>query len=307
MSLWSAPGSRWRRLGLIYCPSGEQPWLTSHAANPFVSRVADDRLRVYFSSRDAAARSYVAYVDLTWPDLQVSGVADRPVLTPGGAGLYDDSGCSLGCIVEVNGIRYLYYVGWNLATTVPFRNSIGLAIASCDGPFVRAQAAPVLDRNPIDPYSLSYPWVLRNRDRWWMWYGSNLNWGRGTRDMEHVIKLATSSDGRHWTPTGSTCIDVNGDDDYAMSRPCVVRDGDEYRMWYSARGRDYRIAAAVSKDGITWTATPELGLAASGEGWDSDSVAYAHVFVHAGRPLMAYCGNGYGRTGFGFAAWEPSE
>ncbi len=33
-------------------------------------------------------------------------------------------------------------------------------------------------------------------------------------------------------------------------------------------------------------------------------VAYPHVFEHRGARWMLYCGNGFGRTGFGLAVWE---
>ena len=42
----------------------------------------------------------------------------------------------------------------------------------------------------------------------------------------------------------------------------------------------------------------------STSGWDSEMVCYPHVFVHEGRKVMLYCGNGYGRSGFGMAVME---
>ena len=35
---------------------------------------------------------------------------------------------TMACLVPVFGKLYLYYLGWNLGVTVPWRNSIGLAM-----------------------------------------------------------------------------------------------------------------------------------------------------------------------------------
>ena len=44
-------------------------------------------------------------------------------------------------------------------------------------------------------------------------------------------------------------------------QPAVVREGDRWRMWYSAPdGAGTRVAYAESDDGLTWR-KPELGLA----------------------------------------------
>ena len=44
----------------------------------------------------------------------------------------------------------------------------------------------------------------------------------------------------------------------------------------------------------------EAGIASSGD-WDSEMQAYPAVFDNDGRRYMLYNGNGYGRTGIGWA------
>lgn len=297
----------WTRLGQIFCPDGQLPWMRSHAANPCAEIQTNGDWRVYFSCRDQDNRSHIGFVAVCSRTWAVRAIAEQPVLSPGPRGTFDDSGVSLGCIVDSGNLRYLYYMGWNLGVTVAWRNSIGVAISRDGGPFCKPTLAPILDRNLHDPYSLSYPWVIQEPTRWRMWYGSHLNWGDATRDMEHVIKYAESTDGVQWQPTGTVCLPVISDDSYAYARPCVVYEAGIYKMWFSYRGQQYRIGYAESTDGIHWQRMDDkAGLLPSGEGWDAEAVAYAHVFVHDGHRYMLYCGNGYGRTGFGVAVMNPA-
>ena len=76
-------------------------------------------------------------------------------------------------------------------------------------------------------------------------------------------------------------------------------------MWFSCRGRTYRIGYAESADGRSWLRADErAGIGVSESGWDSESIEYPHVFDHGGRRYMLYNGNGYGKTGFGLAVLE---
>jgi len=286
----------WERLGRVFVPDGTTPWMRSHAANPFAVPTGKDQFRIFFSARDEQNRSSVAWIDYDLAARRVQHVSDHPALGPGERGTFDDSGISVGCIVRDGDLLLLYYAGWNLAVTMPFRNSIGLAISRDGRTFERASRAPVLDRSEYDPFSMSYPFVLRRASsEWIMWYGSNVDW----QPAHHAIKLAVSSDGRQWSPTGEICVGAEG---MAFSRPSVLVDDDGYRMWYSFRGEKYRIGCATSVDGRHWTRRDDdLGLGPSASGWDSQEVSYPHVFRHGGETYMLYAGDGYGREGFGLA------
>ena len=123
--------------------------------------------------------------------------------------------------------------------------------------------------------------------------------------MEHVIKYAESKDGTHWERTGHVAIPLASPDnprEFAVARPCVLREGERYRMWYSRRAPDYRIGYAESTDGLAWTRRDELaGLQPSPGSWDAKTVEYACVFDAAGERYMLYNGDDYGRAGFGLA------
>jgi hypothetical protein len=258
----------WVRHCLILSPPAVVGWAASHAMVPFV-REHGGGLDLLFSSRDRAGRSHTGRAEL---DLQglAARVDPRPLLSPGALGAFDDSGAMGACVVRDGDRELLYYIGWSRGVTVPFTTYIGMAISDDGGrTFERVSPAPVV-AGPKHNYRIVY---------------------------------AESADGIEWSPTGRVCIDFADEAEYAIARPCVVRDGDRYLMWFSHRGDAYRIGYAESRDGLTWQRTDERGgLGPEGDGWESESVEYPFVFDHDGTRWMLYNGNGYGATGIGLAS-----
>jgi hypothetical protein len=297
----------WRKLGLVFQPRGERPWLVSHAANPVVLGRDDGSVRVFFASRDARNRSHVASVDLELEPAgaRVTRVASEPVLSPGELGFFDDHGVYPSSIVERDGSLLLYYTGWNPSSTAPvFYTSIGLAVSNDGGDtFHRYSRAPIMARSEVDPWMTSQPFVLHEYS-WRMWYISGLGWDveRGELWSRYHIKYAESRDGIVWQPTGRVAIDLI-ENNRNIARPCILHDESRYRAWYSyTRGIDYRIGYAESSDGLEWTRLDgDAGIDTSDSGWDSKALAYPYVFRHNGRLYMLYNGNGHGREGFGLA------
>lgn len=298
----------WTRLGLVFVPDGAKPWARSHAALPVPIRIAPDVFRVFFSTRDADHRSHVGWVDVDLSSQpRVLQEASEPVLAPGQDGTFDDSGVGLGCITDADNGARLYYMGWNLGVRTPWHNAIGLAqAATVRDKFERYSPGPILDRSPEDPYTLTYPWVVRRGDgNWLMWYGSNLAASLAPADMRHVIKSARSRDGLRWERDGATVIGFATPDEYAITRPTVVEVGDALLMCFASRGERYRIGAACSGDGLSWARNDAaLGLGPSASGWESEMTCYPALFWHRDRLWLAYNGNGYGASGFGLAVWE---
>ena len=76
-------------------------------------------------------------------------------------------------------------------------------------------------------------------------------------------------------------------------------------MWFSHRGTRYQIGYAESEDGKNWNRLDHLcSINSAPDGWDSEMLAYPHVFKHGEALYMLYNGNGYGKTGFGIAVLE---
>ena len=300
---------KWKKRGVLFCPDHQFDWMQTHASSPFVEVLGGGTIRVYFTSRDQRNRSSIGSLDLEMRDpFKVFNLSPEPLVAPGSPGLFDDSGAAMGWLTVVSGKKHLYYLGWNLGVTVPWRNSLGLAVA---GPgeerFTKTSIAPLLDRNEVDPYSISYPSILMENNLWRMWYGSNLSWGPNPSDMSHVIKYAESNDGVHWERRGKVALDLGSKEEYALAKPFVLKEMGIYKMWYSFRGSSYRIGYAESVDGLQWERMDgHAGIGVSESGWDSEMVEYACIFDMNGERYMLYNGNGYGKTGFGMAVLEKS-
>jgi hypothetical protein len=301
---------KWKKLGQVINPE-EFPELGHYAANPFALHYQNDVFKVFFNYRDNENRSYITffYLDLANPSAKKE-IFGKPVLSPGKDGLFDDNGVSLSCIIPKDDKLYLYYLGWNLCKRVPWRNSIGLAISEDQGDtFQKYSLVPIVDRSEIDPFSISYPFVLREGPLWRMWYGTNRNWGAQQEAMDHVIKYAESNDGIHWDRKNIVAIDHKDKDEYALSKPSILKNENIYRMWYSYRGDKYKIGFATSGDGIRWERKDnEVGIDTSPESsWDNKSICYPHVFNHKDNSYILYVGNDYGRGGLGLAVLENSS
>jgi hypothetical protein len=297
----------WIRLGQVYAPDGSKPWARSHAALPVPLGIGSDLFRFFISTRDANNRSHIGWVDVDLADQpKVIAEAKEPALVPGEFGSFDQDGTSIGSIVVTEHELRLYYMGWKLGTDVPWQNAIGLANArSPFAAFARYSSAPILGCSAEDPYTLSYPWVMRSGPNdWRMWYGSNLVLSASSADMQHVIKVASSRDGIHWQRDGRTVMGFASSDEYALARPSVTRVSNQFFMWFACRGDRYRIGCATSSDGERWTRCDDMGLVPSTSGWDSEMTCYPCVFWQRGKLWLAYNAGVYGSTGFGLALWE---
>jgi len=303
-------GMKWKKLGLVFCPSGETEWMKTHAALPIAESLGEDLIKIYFSSRDKLNRSYTGYViiDITRPN-QILDLSTKPVLVPGGLGEFDDSGSMATWLSSHKNKRFLYYAGWNLGVTVPFRNSIGLSISTEGDEFKRYSSGPIVDRTLHEPHFCGSCCVLPEEDLWRMWYLSCIDWRmrEGKPEHRYHIKYAESCDGINWQRDSFIAIDFDNDQEYAISRPTVIHDNDCWRMWYSFRGQSYRIGYAESEDGRKWKRLDHLvGIDVSQTSWDSEMIEYPYVFDHHDQRYMLYNGNGYGKTGFGLAILEKS-
>jgi hypothetical protein len=310
---------KWEKKGLIFKADRDSEWMAHHACVPIADKVSNEVLRIYFGPRDVQGRTTTTFIEVEAEDpSHVLRVHDRPVLGLGKLGTFDDSGAMPSCIVNRNGRKFLYYIGWNKGVTVPYRNSVGLAVSTDGGlSFERVCEGPVLDRTPVEPYICASPFCLYDEDdeRWKLWYASGTGWTvvHGHPEPFYQIKYAESADGVSWLRKNTVCLEYSFEGE-ANARPCVIKENGKYRMWYCYRGsvdyrtdkeQSYRLGYAESANGIEWERKDsQVGIDRSEDGWDSIMMEYPYVYEHRGRKHMLYNGNGFGETGFGYAVLE---
>ena len=301
----------WKKLGQIYIPRDRDrhPKLRSHAANPLPVHINGDVYRIFFSGRDESNRSSVGAVDIDIARCEVVEEHYSPFFEYGPVGSYFADGVSIGNCYEVNGIRYMLFMGWQNPSGGHWRGDIGRLIVSPSLELELDGVAPFMGCDLVDPISLSYPWVQNNPAGGFdMWYGSTLTWDVGNGEMLHVIQHASSEDGQDWYRSG-LAVPYKVGYAQAFSRPTVVQnEAGDYEMWFSYRsglGDRYRIGYAVSEDGRQWVLRlDDAGISTSSFGPDSEMIEYPYVFDHAGDRYMLYNGNGYGKTGIFLARME---
>lgn len=316
---------RWIKIGRPFIPQAvpDRPWLAEFAQAP-ASLLLADRLRMYFSCRPRPDElgqytSYSAFVDLALDDpLRVIGFADEPILSLGGRGCFDEFGTYPVSVIQDGERVRAYYAGWTRCESVPFDTAIGLAFSQDGGrTFHKAGPGPVLAASLHEPFVISGPKIRRVRGLWVLFYIAGRSWKLhdGRAEPVYKIRMAISSDGIRWERQNRDLIESRVEPDEAQASPDVFEANGRFHMFfcyrhstdYRAGQRGYRIGYAWSDDMLNWVREDErAGLSVSEAGWDSDMVAYPHVFQLGGSTYMAYLGNGVGREGFGLARLEGS-
>lgn len=313
----------WKKLGLVFRPEDatDRPWIKEFAQAP-ATLVFDDFVRVYFSCRPAPDTkgqyvSYTAYVDLERSDLtRIREIAREPIMPLGSLGTFDEFGVYPVSVARHGAEVRAYYGGWTRCESTPYSVAIGTAVSHDQGrTFTRLGPGPVLAPTPDEPFVLSGPKIRRFNDEWYLWYVAGVRWAvhSGRAESIYRIRMARSHDGVNWVRDGRDLLGIRLEEDECQASPDVIFSAGRYHMFYcykygvdfrnSARG--YRIGYAYSDDLTQWVRDDsKSGIDVSSEGWDSESIAYPHVFELDDQIYMLYLGNQVGRGGFGIARLE---
>jgi predicted GH43/DUF377 family glycosyl hydrolase len=296
----------WEKLGLIVTQDQSVEWLAGGSGPCCVVPNASDPslLDLYVSGRDTENRSRIGLAQFDLETETVVSVQAVPVLALGERGAFDENGTSYPSVVRDGERLVLYYTGWIRGVHVPWYNDLGIAVSGDGRSFERLSRAPGMPRTDPDALGIGSSCVLRDGAAWHMWYTrfERRDDGPGNHRSYYNIKHANSADGLLWEAEPRICVDFDHPSEYAIAKPCVVKVGDRFVMWYSRRGEAYRAGLAVSDDGSAWRRIDDrVGIDVSATGWDDTMLCYPHV-VEAGEHFyMFYCGNGYGVHGLGVA------
>lgn len=314
---------KWKKLGQVFNPTtlGTQGWMQEQAQNPFVVDMGTF-VRVYFNCRakkdkDGKSTSYAGFVDLDKKNLfNILNISSEPVLQLGPKGSFDEFGVMAGSVFSVGDEYYLYYCGWTRMHSVPYNWAIGLA-KSADGgaTFSRFGKGPVLGSTYNEPYlQAGCSSIMKINNVFHLWYTSGIKWIDTESKPESVYQImhATSTDGISWDREGIPVIESVIEDE-AQASPTIINIENKWHMFFSYRhsvdfrnkDRGYRLGYAWSDDLKLWHRDDsKAGFDVSEKGWDSEMICYPNVCKIDDKIYMFYCGNDFGKEGFGIALLE---
>jgi hypothetical protein len=291
--------------------------MNSHAQVPRPI-VLNDKLRVYFATREKPDSnnqfiSRIGFADLDKYDpVRVLAVSQCPVLDVGGSGQFDEFGVMPGDISHVNGGLRLLYTGWSRSADVPYTTCIGEAFSDEQGlVFTRTQAEPVMGLTNKEPILCNGPFVIVKDQCEHMFYASAKQWIQhdGRSECLYVVMHASRVEGGEWNRDGIGCLPQLHDLECQNSPVVLFLDG-RYHMFFCSRHaldfrnaeRGYKLGYAWSEDLAVWQRDDGLFEMEGPEGaWENEMKCYPGIVQYDGRTLLFYCGNQFGRSGFGVA------
>src|SRR5262245_9734309 len=196
---------------------------------------------------------------------------DKPALSLGDKGAFDDQHIFAPHVIRQDGEFWMYYSGSQRCVDAGVYKGVakdpkrpeksdqrlfklGLARSKDGVRFTRHSAAPVFSFGD-DVHSVVTAAILKNADgsvhreggKLRMYFAA-VDFPRGT--YQHDLYETTSADGLAWSKP--TLVMKNA---YA---PCVVKEGDRYRMWYTCIDKHpWHTKYAGSADGTRWTVRAE--------------------------------------------------
>lgn len=218
---------------------------------------------------------------------------NNPVIRPGAIhGELDARHAGAAHVLRLGDTYRLYY--WGIGADG--RRRICAAESPVDRPDRWCPLGSMLEPQPDTDYNCggpSFPFVVRAEGGpWLMYFGA---WGRSRQDgkLPNSTGLALSEDeGLTWRYGGDRPILATDRlwDQSGTGSVCVLREGGEFRMYYTSIGEYFQrppdvrtghgdviprigVGYAVSADGIHWT-KPLDGLVVSPRGFDAEPYEY---------------------------------
>jgi hypothetical protein len=296
--------NNWQKIGFIE---------TGHHSQLPVTEVLEDRIRIYYSTRDKQGKSVPMTLDVSLenPDVKISE-PKKISLEHGDPGLFDWSGIMPTKIINFENKKFLYYIGWSRRIDVPYHNNLGLAISEDNGESWRKfSEGPVFSTSIEEPGYIGTAEIIIENGIWRMWYLSCRKWIKHQDIMEPIydIKYAESGNGINWKPYNQTHINLR-DEEGGISSVTINKIDGLYEMLFSVRNKinyreissdSYRIKRAYSKDGFNWEREESIELDISDDVREDFMVCYPHFTKTPKDTFLFYNGNGFGKTGIGIA------
>ena len=310
----------WEKKGLIFSEELADKYNICNPQVPYAYRIGD-RIRIFFGARktgESSAGIYSIDIDPINPT-RILNVYKEPLLTRGAFGAFDQDGVLPVCVKKVGDDLFMYYGGFSKQIAGSHTCMMGLAVSKNNGEsFNRIYDGPVLPISKTDPYLIGSADIMEYKGLYHMIYTSGTKWSHieSLPEISYTLKHAISKNGIDWTPTNeAVLVEETAYDAYA--KPSIFRNNDFFVMYFSKRqiinyrkrGHSaYSLGYATSVDLINWERNDgQSGIEVSKQGWDSEMICYPNIIELENKYLMFYNGNGFGKSGFGYAEFKKEK
>lgn len=286
---------KWKIIDLIIKPK-KSLLQRSHCMVPTVKRINKDVIRVFYSSRDNHNISRIFYSDYNLTKEKLQDNPSDPVFDIGELGAFDDNGVIPSCLISKGDYDYLFYIGWNKKSRVRMNLFGGLAYKKKrEKKFKRYFKSPILERNSHDYLFNTAPFVIRHKNKYLMYYSSTIKWINENLPV-YNIKMCESKNLIHWKRKGQVCINLKKKE-FALGRSNLIVHNKKFMMWYSYKGKNYKIGYAESKDGKKWVRKDHLIKFKNNKNFKFKMMEFSFVFRHKNNLYMLFNADNYGEKG----------
>ncbi len=169
--------------------------------------------------------------------------------------------------------KILVYVSGRDEANISRVGIVEIEINSEEFTITKIHEKPCLEIGEIglfDENGASYPWIVENDDKLFMYYVGWVNGGKSR--FQNYTGVAVSNDGGYSFKRikNTPILDRTDKEPYGSGSCCVFKEEDEWIMYYTAfepwtenieKNRpSYNIKKAVSKDGVNWIRNQEVIL-----------------------------------------------
>ena len=261
-----------------------------------------DTLRIFYSPRNNRNKSYVSYSDF---DKNFNLKKNKKYFVKSNSlNKNYSNGIMPSCIVKKNNTFLFYFCGWVKSTKHPFHQEIISNSLNQNLNLLKKKFRKINLTKKNDPLYVTNPFIIKVKEKYHMFYLSAVKWIKkeGRIISKYGIKVATSYDLNKWKTNKKFLFPLKNFSETAQARPIVFFHKEYYWIFYSSRKKryDYKIKYSKSKDFLKWT-KPKFCNFTNNFRWCNQMQAYPYIFTFRNNIYMLFCGNNYGRSGFGIA------
>lgn len=284
-------------------------WWKSHTMAPSAI-YWQGKIRVFIGAWDHSPISRITYIDLDPNDptviLKVND--EKPILDIGEDGMFDDNGVFPAHACVIDDKIYLYYTGFQSGVKVPHYNFGGLSISEDGENFKRVSQAPILDRADEGLLVRAGQSVFKENEIFRTTYsvGNGFTYVGGKERPTYDVCYQESINGIDYEKKGRMIVSADQEIEHGLGRPQLIKINSEYFVFYTRRmiNMKYFLGCARSNDCNIWEKDENLfsEIQHSTDDFDSDMIYFPSVVYvpDTNKYLLFYCGNGFGKTGFGY-------